>query len=580
MKEANLWRAAREGPEPKELTEKVFTPKCKIPVLDKYEAEVYPEEYWDCWPVKKLEDSKVETWVKPEELQALCWEVGIRTDFGQAKVVLSDLKFGCDLGATGRSRLASSGPNGRLALLHGEKVQDTIGAFVKKGIYVGPMKLEEAKALGPLKVHPITAREKADGSVRVITDASYPYDAPAGEDSEEPASLNENINKKDFPVKMDGMDVFLEQLEDEGRGAMLAKEDLTDAYKHIPVRWEDWRLQAMAWGDRLFVDTRLMFGTSSSAGIFDRFDALLLQIAVMLSKISKRKAMRFLDDVYGVESRHGKRLEGFLHSYRVVCDRVGAKLDPRKRVPPATSTTILGIEFDTVEWSWKISEEKARKIFDKILAADTTQGTLKERQSLVGSIMTLIPMMPDARVRFAELVNYMGNGRTWNLQMSNFWKMVVKRAATGGDIQVPRQWLPGDCLEVHPDAAGPQESFLGRGIGLMISDGRWGFLPYPWWMGQEPKFYSPVMLNGTWVDFRHKMSFLEAIGPLWALVELGNQATGRTVLAHVDNIGVHYAHVRGYSLNCPFLNAVMQATTVVARGLGARLKIRHINRWK
>ena len=573
-----MWDQARDSLEPPKLKEKVFMAKCKIPVLESYGGEKYPEEYWECWPSQRLEDAKVKTWVNHEELEELCKEVGIAVEFGQAWVVLRDLRFGADLGAVGRSRLGSQGPNGKLALEHGAKVQDTIGAFIQKEFYVGPLTLEETEVLGPLKVHPISVRLKPDGSARVITDASYPYDASKEEDSEEPASLNQFIDITRFPVKMDGMLEFLGQLEDEGKGALLAKEDLTDAYKHIPVRREDWRLQALAWGDRFFLDTRLMFGTSSSAGIFDRFDGLLLRIAVKLSRMEGRKAKRFLDDVFAVESRLGGGIHDFLEKYREVCNRVGARLDPKKRVLPGTKTTILGVEFDTIKWVWWVSEEKARKVWDKLLNAETRWGSLKDRQSLQGSLLSVSDLMPEARLMHAELFRYVEEGGLLREDCARFWRTVIKRAMMGCSIPVPRRWLPGDYLEVHPDAAGPQPDYVGRGVGLVLGDGRWGFLPYPSWMGMPPKWCSPVFWKGEPVDFRHKLSFLEALGPLWAIVELGNEASGKTILARVDNLGVVYTSAGGYSASCPFLNAVIQATTVVSKGLGTRLVIRHVPR--
>ena len=117
-----MWEQARGSPEPPELKEKVFVAKCKIPVLENYGGEKYPEEYWECWPSQRLEDAKVKTWVNHEELEELCEEVGITVEFGQAWVVLRDLRFGADLGAVGRSRLGSQGPNGKLALEHGARV--------------------------------------------------------------------------------------------------------------------------------------------------------------------------------------------------------------------------------------------------------------------------------------------------------------------------------------------------------------------------------------------------------------------------------------------------------------------------
>ena len=257
------WERAQEAAPPPAPPPKVFVPKFDIPVLKDYSEEVFPSEYWDAWPVFPLSEAKVQSWVDVEALKGLCVKAGIPIDTGLAAEVLHDLEFGADIGARGRSRLPTWGKNGKTAFQYGERVQDTLASFIKKGIYVGPLKMEELEGWS-IKVHPLTVRLKDDGSVRVIVDASYPYVVePEGVQEDEPASLNAFINGDDFPAYMDGLGEFVELLNDQGKGSRIFKADLEAAYKHVPVRKEDWPLQVLAWGDRLFIDLKLMFGTVS-----------------------------------------------------------------------------------------------------------------------------------------------------------------------------------------------------------------------------------------------------------------------------------------------------------------------------
>ena len=150
----------------------------------------------------------------------------------------------------------------------------------------------------------------------------------------------------------------------------------------------------------------------------------------------------------------------------------------------------------------------------------------------------------------------------------------MKVSLAGAPIPSPRNCIPGNAMLIHTDAAGPTTDSVGRGCGLVLQDGRWGFQPWPAWMAL-PKEFSPTVGS---VVFEHKLSWLEAVGPLWALVELGNEATGQTLVALVDNIGTVSSFSKGYSMGCPFLNAIIQATKTVARGLGASMTMSHVFR--
>ena len=142
-------------------------------------------------------------------LEQVCKEVGFNTSHGLAYQVINDLKHGADIGARGRSRLPSKGPNSKSTTEHGVRIQDTLAAFIAMGVYTGPLSLEEAETLG-YKIHPIQIKLKEDGSVRVCTNASHPLvEDLASEGDEVPASLNAFIDLNDFPAKMDGLPVLL-----------------------------------------------------------------------------------------------------------------------------------------------------------------------------------------------------------------------------------------------------------------------------------------------------------------------------------------------------------------------------------
>ena len=105
-----------------------------------------------------------------------------------------------------------------------------------------------------------------------------------------------------------------------GKGTLLAKLDLADAYKQIRVRKEDWPLLGSHIEYRrenlYFVDTVLPFGLRSSARIFSDFaDA----IAFIMKEYGTSDVDHYLDDYltggppqFGDMSRESKRHVSYL----------------------------------------------------------------------------------------------------------------------------------------------------------------------------------------------------------------------------------------------------------------------------
>jgi hypothetical protein len=67
---------------------------------------------------------------------------------------------------------------------------------------------------------------------------------------------------------MSSTEAWMEVLNGLGRGCRIMKVDFADAYKHVPVKLADTDLQWFEWGGKFFKELCLIFGASSSTGIF------------------------------------------------------------------------------------------------------------------------------------------------------------------------------------------------------------------------------------------------------------------------------------------------------------------------
>ena len=79
-----------------------------------------------------------------------------------------------------------------------------------------------------------------------------------------------------------------------GQDATLAKIDLKDAYRIVPMHPEDYQLLGISWeGQTYFVDRTLLFGLCSSPKIFN---AVADFLAWVLHRYSITHQLHYLDD--------------------------------------------------------------------------------------------------------------------------------------------------------------------------------------------------------------------------------------------------------------------------------------------
>jgi hypothetical protein len=260
---------------------KKFNSKNGLVKLDDYRAAA-PDWFWDRFPVN-LAESKA-AMIDGRKLVRLVEACGLRGHPLLAAVAV-DLQAGADIGCEGDCRRATFSRNASSALEAGEQLTDAVASWVKKGFVWGPLPLSEVPE--GAKVNALMCRPKPDGGVRVIMNMS----APAGE------SVNDGVDPDRFPVVMSSTAKWLAVLNKAGRDCRIMKMDWADAYKHIPVRGEDVKLQYFTWLGKAFAELCLVFGTSSSVGIYDRAAKVVLDIAVKISGFPKEMVYQHLDYV-------------------------------------------------------------------------------------------------------------------------------------------------------------------------------------------------------------------------------------------------------------------------------------------
>ena len=134
----------------------------------------------------------------------------------------------------------------------GEFLQQQVAA----GFMMGPFEPQECSGVVTSSVGVVP--KSTPGKFRVIVDLSRP----------EGASVNDQLLRELTHVVYSSIEDASLAMHALGQGAQLAKIDIRDAYRIIPVHSEDRPFLALSWQDRVYIDCQLPFGLASAPAIF------------------------------------------------------------------------------------------------------------------------------------------------------------------------------------------------------------------------------------------------------------------------------------------------------------------------
>jgi hypothetical protein len=148
-----------------------------------------------------------------------------------------------------------------------------------------------------------------------------------------------------------------------GQGARLTKLDMKDAYKLVPAKRADFRLQGFEWQGRYFVDTQQIFGAATAAANFNQLASIVLCIVELELAAPELKTHRTLDDVVSVAPAGSPLSRRFAATYRRTAAALNIRLaedceEHDKAFTDQTWGTVLGIVFDTEIMCWRMPPHK------------------------------------------------------------------------------------------------------------------------------------------------------------------------------------------------------------------------------
>ena len=371
-----------------------------------------------------------------------------------------------------------------------------------------------------------------------------------------------------------------------GRGCWLAKTDWADAYKHVTVALEDTDLQWLEWGGKFFKELCLIFGCSSSAGIFDALAKLVLELVCRMTGFPRDMVCQHLDDICAaVAAEELGKLQKFDEGFQEVARMVGVKLAPRedkeKSFGPCKGGVVFGVEYDTERWTWAIPRERlVRLLLCLQEAMDRLELEARAVKSLVGKLINVKALVPMGRFNVDIVMRWLAAAAAAATEAELvaapegcgrqllFWHVMLR--VCSGEVAIPEvaDMAAAGALEAFTDAAGGSADSPGNGTGGVLG-GWWFYVPW-----------SVRIRAGGWrvdgVKVSRKLSALELVGPL--VVVAADQLRNRRLVIWVDNAGSVAIWRKGYSNKCRLSSTLVAAMAAVAAGLGCQVAVRKIAR--
>jgi len=323
------------------------------------------------------------------------WQQELQThrDKEFTKLILKGLAGGFRIGFKPERlphKLKPAKLNMLLALEHPKEVDDYIAKELSTShlaVYENPLVQVQTSPLG------VIPKKGKENRWRLIMDLSAPHGS----------SVNDGIDRDFCSFHYVSVDTAAARMHNLGRGALLAKMDIKQAYRHIPVAPEDRHLLGLSWKGETYIDQVLPFGLRLAPLIFSAV-ADALQWIMINRGVSW--TIHYIDDFLTMGAPHSKECGSNMKIMEATCAAAGLPIEPAKSVGPVSCLTFLGIELDSVEGLLRLPKEKLQNIM-QILQQWRGYKACKKRNllSLIGVLSHAAKVVKPGRAFLRRLID-------------------------------------------------------------------------------------------------------------------------------------------------------------------------------
>lgn len=475
----------------------------------------------------------------------LHWEawkdaLALHPDGQYVNYLVAGLKEGFRIGFDYRThRCRKCKENMRSAKQHPQVVREYIQKECEAGRILGPL---DPQLFPEVHVSRFGVIPKTDpGKWRLILDLSSP----------EGSSVNDGISPERCSLSYMTVDDAARAIKKTGRGSQLAKVDIKNAYRMIPVHPEDRPLLGMMWEGALYVDAALPFGLRSAPKIFT---GVADSLEWRLKTEGVQQVFHYLDDFLIVAQPESQQCGEELQKLLRVFTKLGVPVAEEKLVGPTVCLTFLGIELDTARMIRRLPPGKLTELQQLVTEwLPKKSCRVRELQSLVGKLQHACKVVRPGRTflrRMFELLKGMGKKQQFLRLNASFksdlWWWHCFLGTWNGVAMMENSPETGQEIQLYTDASG---SF---GCGAW-----WGveWLQLQWPAGME-----------DW-SIAHK----ELLPIVLACMVWGPQWTRLRIKVYCDNEAVVEVVAAGYSkesnlmhlLRCLFLVTAFHELVII-----------------
>ena len=299
----------------------------------------------------------------------------------RTKFIINGFKNGFELGYDGPTEVQQKSPNLKFTIGDETELWNKVMKEVKEKRYAG---LYEEIPFKNFIQSPIGLVPKDGGKkTRLIFHLSYPRNV------QPPKSVNANTPKEKSRVKYVDFNEAIELCLKAGRNCKIAKSDMSNAFRNLPIRKEDWKYLIMKAKSPIdekyyyFIDKCLPFGASISCAVFQTFSN---SVAHLVKTRSLRKAINYLDDFFFAAFQKllcNRQIQHFID----ICAEIRFPISQEKTFWATTNLTFLGLLINTVSQTVSLPMEKLEKTLQSIhyiLNKKNKKITLLELQKICG----------------------------------------------------------------------------------------------------------------------------------------------------------------------------------------------------
>ena len=228
---------------------------------------------------------------------------------------------------------------------------------------------------------------------RLILDLSSP----------EGFSVNDGISKETSSLSYTTTDDVVEAILKSGKGTLMAKLDIKQAYRNIPVHPYDRLLLGMSWEGCTYADKTLPFGLRSAPLLFS---AIADALGWIMTQNGVSIEFSYIDDFFTLGTPGTDECLLNLSAMRGTCNNTGLPVEEDKCEGPATCIPFLGMELDSEALEIRLPKDKLANMIHLLCIWRGRKACRKrELLSLIGSLSHACKAVRSGRAFLRRLID-------------------------------------------------------------------------------------------------------------------------------------------------------------------------------